>query len=55
MKLEQAIELVLNEAESSALGECSSEGDKVLEAVELARHFFKQYGYHFNEFTINQE
>ena len=55
MKLEQAIELVLNEAESSALGESSSEGEKVLEAVELARHFFKQYGYHFNEFTINQE
>ncbi len=49
MKLEKALELVLNEAESSALGECSSQGNKVLEAVELIQKFYEEYGHHFKE------
>ncbi len=38
----KAMELVLNEAESSALGECSSKGAKVLEAVELMREYLAE-------------
>ena len=41
MNLEKALELVLNEAESSALGECSSEGAEVLEACEVVSQFVK--------------
>ena len=41
MNFKEAIELVLNEAESSALGECSSEGNKVLEACEVVDQFVK--------------
>jgi len=54
MNLEKAIELVLNEAESSALGECSSEGAEVLEAVELIQNFYEQYGHQFQNYEINQ-
>ncbi len=53
MKLEKAIELVLNEAETSALGESSSEGDKVLEAVELVQAFYDEHGHHFANFSID--
>lgn len=53
MKLEQAIELVLNEAESSALGESSLEGDKILEAVELVQAFYDEHGYHFSNFSVD--
>ena len=35
MNFSDAINIVLNEAESSALGECSSEGAEVLEACEV--------------------
>lgn len=51
MNLGQAMELVLNEAESSALGECSSEGAKVLEAVELLQNFYEQYGHQFEHYS----
>ncbi len=50
MTLEQAFELVLNEAETSALGECSSEGNEVLEAVELLKAFYDEYGYQFSNY-----
>ena len=50
MNLGQALELVLNEAESSALGECSSEGNKVLEAVELIQKFYEEYGHQFENY-----
>jgi hypothetical protein len=50
MKLKEAINIVLNKAEESALDECSSEGDQALEAVELLREFYLRYGYFFEEF-----
>lgn len=49
MNLEKAIELVLNEAESSALGDNNRE---VLEAVELLQSFYEQYGHQFQNFEI---
>jgi len=52
MNLEKAFELVLNEAETSALGECSSEGNEVLEAVELLQNFYEQYGHQFQNFEV---
>ena len=53
MNLEKAFELVLNEAESSALGECSSEGAEILEAVELLQNFYEQYGHQFGNYEVN--
>jgi hypothetical protein len=50
MKLKEAIVLVLNKAEESALDECSTEGDQALEAVELLREFYLRYGYFFDNF-----
>ena len=50
MNLIKALELVLNEAESSALGECSSEGAEVLEAVELIQQFYDEYGHQFQNY-----
>ena len=52
MNLEQAIELVLNEAESSALGDNSED---VLHAVEIVRMFNKAFGHHFKNFTLPEE
>jgi hypothetical protein len=49
MNLEKAIELVLNEAESSALGGNNRE---VLEAVELLQSFYEQYGHQFQNFEV---
>ena len=48
MNLEKAIELVLNEAESSALGDNNRE---VLEAVELLQNFYEQYGHQFEHYS----
>ena len=53
MNLEEAIELVLNEAETSALGESSSEGNKVLEAVELLQAFYDEHGYKHSNFSLD--
>lgn len=50
MNLEKAIELVLNEAESSALGDGNKE---VLEAVELLQNFYEQYGHQFDNYELN--
>jgi|TARA_B110000495_G_scaffold7291_1_gene5360 hypothetical protein len=47
MKLKEAIDIAINEAESSALGDNNKE---VLEAVELLREFYLRYGYFFEEF-----
>ena len=52
MNLGQAIELVLNEAESSALGDNSED---VLDAVEVVRMFHKAFGHHFKNFTLPEE
>ena len=48
MNLGQALELVLNEAESSALGD---NNQKVLDAVELIQFFYEQYGHQFEHFS----
>lgn len=50
MNLEKAIELVLNEAETSALGDNNKE---VLEAVELLQNFYEQYGHQFENYEVN--
>ena len=50
MNLEKAIELVLNEAETSALGDNNKE---VLEAVELLQNFYEQYGHKFENYETN--
>jgi hypothetical protein len=52
MKLKEAIELVLNEAESSALGENNQE---VLDAVEMVNKFYRVFGHHFQNFTLPEE
>jgi hypothetical protein len=53
MNLEQAFGIVINEAETSALGECSSEGSKVLGAVELLQAFYEEHGHHFANFSVD--
>ena len=56
MKLEQAIELVLNEAESSAIGDLSenSNSKRVMEALDVVRDFYDNHGKHFKNFSINE-
>lgn len=53
MKLEQAIELVLNEAEVSALGDKSDEQMKILGAVEVVQAFYDEHGYHFANYELD--
>ena len=43
----KAMELVLGEAESSALGE---NNDEVLDAVKLLKAFYDEYGYQFSNY-----
>jgi hypothetical protein len=50
MKLEKAIELVLNEAETSALGDDSSD---VLDAIEVVQAFYDEHGHHFANFSVD--
>ena len=52
MNLEKAIELVLNEAESSALGDSSND---VLDACEVVEMFFEEYGHHFSNFSVDND
>ena len=54
MNLQKAIQLVLEEAETSALGESSSEGNKVLEAIELVQAFYDEHGHHFANFSVDK-
>lgn len=54
MKLEEAIELVLNEAEVSALGDKSDEQMKILGAVEVVQAFYDNYGKHFSNYSADQ-
>jgi len=49
MNLEKGFELVLNEAESSALEDDNRE---LLEAIELLQSFYEQYGHQFQNFEI---
>jgi hypothetical protein len=56
MNFSEAINIVLNEAESSALGECSSEGAEVLEACEVVNQFIKYLPEEFaNDATPNRQ
>ena len=55
MNLEQAIELVLNEAEVSALGDKSDEQMKILGAVEVVQAFYEEHGHHFSNFSIDND
>jgi hypothetical protein len=56
MKLSEAIELVLNEAEASALGDCEENPNskKVMEASDVVRDFYDNHGKHFRNFSINE-
>ena len=47
MNLEKAIELVLSEAETSALGEGNQ---SVLDAVELIQSFYEEFGHQFSNY-----
>ena len=49
MNLEKGFELVLNEAESSALEDDNRE---LLEAIELLQSFYEQYGHQFQNFEV---
>ena len=55
MNLEQAIEIVLNEAEVSALGDKSDEQMKILSAVEVVQAFYEEYGYQFSNFSVDND
>ena len=48
MNLVQALQLVMNEAQSSALGDNNQE---VLDAVELIEDFYEEYGHQFEHFS----
>lgn len=51
MNLEQAIELVINEAESSALGE----GNQLtIDACEILSSFYEDHGYHFSNYSMEE-
>jgi len=50
MNLEKAIELVLNEAESSALGDSNQD---VLNAVEVVQAYYNEHGFHFANFSLD--
>ena len=52
MKLEEAMYIVINEAEVSALGDKSDEQMKILSAVEVVQSFYDEHG-HFANFCID--
>jgi hypothetical protein len=47
MTLEEAMDLVRNEAETSALGDGNEE---VMDAVKLLKCFYDEYGYQFKNY-----
>ena len=55
MKLKEAISIVLNEAEVSAMGNKDDTQLETLKAVELLREFYLRYGYFFEEFDNAEE
>lgn len=56
MKLEEAMYIVINEAEVSALGERTDENLRVLLATEVVQAFYDEHGHHFSNFSVdNQE
>lgn len=55
MKLEEAIALVVNEAEVSAIGDSTDDNLKVLRAIEIVEAFYDEHGHHFSNFSIDSE
>ena len=53
MKLEEALEIVLTEAESVGLGENGSIQEKILNAVEVVQAFYDDYGHQFSNFSVD--
>jgi len=51
MNFEEAFDIVTNEAELSALGNKDDSQLKVLEALEVVKAFYDEYGVVFSEFT----
>lgn len=53
MNLEEAFEIVLNEAESVGLGESGDVQEKILNAVEVVQVFYDNYGHQFSHFSVD--
>tara|TARA_A200000159_G_C7262577_1_gene313777 strand:+ start:270 stop:455 length:186 start_codon:yes stop_codon:yes gene_type:complete len=53
MKLEEAMYIVINEAEVSALGERTDENLRVLLATEVVQAFYDEHGHHFSNFSVD--
>ena len=53
MNLEEAFEIVLNEAESVGLGENGDVQEKILLAVEVMQVFYDEHGYKFSNFSVD--
>ena len=51
MNLEEALHIVLNEAEISALGNKDDHQLQVIEALEVVKEFYSEYGVVFAGFT----
>ncbi len=54
MNLKEAIDIVINEAEVSALGNKDDSQLQVLEALEVVKSFYNEYGVVFADFTKEQ-
>jgi|TARA_A200000159_G_C7311531_1_gene334836 hypothetical protein len=57
MNLQEALEIVLNEAEMSALGDSELVSDqpfRVLKAVEFVREFYEEIGVFFENYTTTK-
>ena len=53
MNLEEALHIVVNEAEVSALGDKSDEQMKILGAIEIVQAFYDEHGHHFANFSVD--
>tara|TARA_R110000765_G_scaffold226641_1_gene330575 strand:- start:465 stop:785 length:321 start_codon:yes stop_codon:yes gene_type:complete len=56
MRLSEAIELVLDEAETSALGDLSENknSQEVIKALDVVRDFYDNHGKRFRNYTTNE-
>jgi hypothetical protein len=55
MNLERAFDIVINEAEVSAIGERNDEHLKVLLATEVMQAFYEEHGHRFANFSLDNE
>jgi hypothetical protein len=53
MNLEEAMYIVINEAEVSALGDKSDQQLKVLSAVEVVQAFYDEHGHNYLDFSLD--